>query len=168
MEIQPTAPAEYLSALADYFVQDSDEKRCAKCKEWKPREQFCLDRHNKDGLHGHCRSCRAAHRAANPGKNRAYRAANRERYRVHSHKQRARVQGVEGTFTPAEWEAKLRLYRGRCHWCRKKIQGPLQIDHVLPLSKGGTNRLENVVPCCARCNLSKGSKLPHDFAGRLF
>jgi hypothetical protein len=35
----------------------------------------------------------------------------------------------------------------------------MTIDHVLPKSKGGTNELSNLVPCCDRCNCRKGSKI---------
>lgn len=35
----------------------------------------------------------------------------------------------------------------------------MTIDHVLPKSKGGTNDLENLVPCCNRCNTKKGNKI---------
>lgn len=34
----------------------------------------------------------------------------------------------------------------------------LTVDHVKPLSKGGTNALENLQPLCFDCNTSKGSE----------
>jgi 5-methylcytosine-specific restriction endonuclease McrA len=35
-------------------------------------------------------------------------------------------------------------------------------DHVLPLSRGGTNTWENCVTACNSCNLRKGNKTPHE------
>lgn len=35
----------------------------------------------------------------------------------------------------------------------------MTIDHVIPKSKGGLDRLNNLVPSCNRCNTKKGSKL---------
>lgn len=35
----------------------------------------------------------------------------------------------------------------------------IEIDHVLPVSRGGTDDFENLVPACGPCNRSKGAKL---------
>ena len=32
------------------------------------------------------------------------------------------------------------------------------VDHVVPLARGGTNSLDNLVACCAECNASKGAR----------
>ncbi|MDH4116188.1 MAG: HNH endonuclease [Acidimicrobiia bacterium] len=45
----------------------------------------------------------------------------------------------------------------RCQYC----EGPAEsIDHVLPRSRGGQHTWDNVVACCRRCNVRKGSRLP--------
>ena len=41
------------------------------------------------------------------------------------------------------------------------------VDHAIPTPLGGSNGPENIVITCAACNLSKGSKLPHEFSDRL-
>lgn len=35
-------------------------------------------------------------------------------------------------------------------------------DHVVPISKGGPDVLENLVPCCPSCNTSKGNRDLHE------
>jgi len=48
----------------------------------------------------------------------------------------------------------------RCHWCRKYLPGrKCQVDHVIPLSKGGRHTLNNLVKSCGDCNMRKGAKL---------
>lgn len=44
-----------------------------------------------------------------------------------------------------------------CHYCGAgdRERYGIGIDHVVPLSDGGVNRPENIVPCCHACNLSK-------------
>ncbi|GAB3192122.1 HNH endonuclease [Nesterenkonia suensis] len=34
----------------------------------------------------------------------------------------------------------------------------VQVDHILPVAQGGTDRLTNLRVCCARCNASLGAK----------
>lgn len=36
-------------------------------------------------------------------------------------------------------------------------------DHVIPLSRGGSNRSGNRVPCCRACNKAKGAMTPEEF-----
>jgi 5-methylcytosine-specific restriction endonuclease McrA len=38
------------------------------------------------------------------------------------------------------------------------------VDHVLPLSRGGSNGPENLQLLCPKCNLVKGSRHPDDWA----
>lgn len=45
----------------------------------------------------------------------------------------------------------------QCTYCGDAV-GPFHIDHVHPLSRGGSNKLENLTVACQSCNLSKGSK----------
>ncbi|QDP58780.1 MAG: hypothetical protein GOVbin1573_67 [Prokaryotic dsDNA virus sp.] len=44
-----------------------------------------------------------------------------------------------------------------CRYCWQRCKD-IHIDHLVPLSKGGTNNLENLVVACRPCNLSKGAK----------
>lgn len=41
----------------------------------------------------------------------------------------------------------------RCVNCG--VRYPLSVDHVIPLSKGGKNRMENMVTMCKPCNADK-------------
>lgn len=47
----------------------------------------------------------------------------------------------------------------RCEYCQKELQDQLyEIDHIIPLSLGGSNTAENLAMSCARCNRNKGSR----------
>jgi 5-methylcytosine-specific restriction endonuclease McrA len=52
----------------------------------------------------------------------------------------------------------------KCYWCGCKIKGAYHFDHYVPISKGGSNSVDNLVISCQFCNLSKGAKDPHEFA----
>lgn len=50
-----------------------------------------------------------------------------------------------------------KLYNSPCIYCGSKEQ--IQADHVIPIKRGGTHGIGNLVPACSKCNQSKGSKL---------
>lgn len=53
--------------------------------------------------------------------------------------------------------------RNRCQYCgRVQTQRHLNLDHVVPLSRGGTSTWENVVCACIDCNSRKGSRTPRE------
>jgi 5-methylcytosine-specific restriction endonuclease McrA len=53
--------------------------------------------------------------------------------------------------------------KNRCQYCGGKFPtADLNLDHVVPLSRGGKSIWENVVCCCVRCNSRKGGMLPHE------
>ena len=47
--------------------------------------------------------------------------------------------------------------RKRCVYCGAAVR-VMHIDHVQPVSRGGTNDPRNLVTCCPSCNSLKGSK----------
>ncbi|MBU1698718.1 MAG: HNH endonuclease [Candidatus Eisenbacteria bacterium] len=47
-----------------------------------------------------------------------------------------------------------------CRYCgRKTPEVILEVDHVIPISKGGDNEIENLVTSCFECNRGKGATL---------
>lgn len=48
--------------------------------------------------------------------------------------------------------------RGQCWYCGVHCNPFIDfcIDHVVPLARGGTNDIENLVPACSYCNQAKG------------
>ncbi len=60
------------------------------------------------------------------------------------------------------FECELRAYvltkwEHRCAYCQREGI-PLQLDHVIPRSKGGSDRPSNRVPACEHCNQQKGNQ----------
>jgi len=51
-----------------------------------------------------------------------------------------------------------------CFYCGLSlVKGNRTLDHVVPLSKGGSNSTTNLVPSCKPCNFSKQNRLPHQW-----
>lgn len=56
------------------------------------------------------------------------------------------------------------LFDNCCCYCGKSEQEEmLHIDHFIPVSKGGTHVLGNLVPACKTCNFSKRNHHPEDW-----
>jgi len=48
-----------------------------------------------------------------------------------------------------------------CQYCGKRFhRADLNLDHVIPRSRGGSTTWENVVCSCVACNLAKGGRTP--------
>lgn len=60
----------------------------------------------------------------------------------------------------------LEKFSRRCAYCG--TEGiPLEIEHIVPRSRGGTNRVSNLTLACRECNIAKGSMSIREFAPEL-
>lgn len=81
-----------------------------------------------------------------------------DKVRMRGHNYRARKRNAYGCITAGEWKALKRKYNNICLCCgRDDVK--LTLDHIIPLSKGGSNVIENAQPLCLSCNSSKGAKI---------
>lgn len=56
------------------------------------------------------------------------------------------------------------MFDGHCAYCGCKIEyNEMQIDHVIPLRRGGADTLENMLPACRSCNHYKSTLDVEDF-----
>lgn len=60
-------------------------------------------------------------------------------------------------FTTDQWEACLDAFDNTCAYCGKNTE-VLEQEHVIPISRGGSNTKTNIIPSCGSCNYSKGAK----------
>lgn len=80
----------------------------------------------------------------------------------YSRTRRARKRIVTGNFTSEDFEALCAKFKDRCLRCGiprlLTSEQVLTADHIVPLSKGGSNWINNIQPLCSLCNSSKGCK----------
>lgn len=104
-------------------------------------------------------------RKANTDKMRTYsakwHAANPDKARSKRFRRRARLANATGDHTAEQLKARFDYHGNKCVYCDSTEN--LHADHQIPLSRGGTNFASNMVPACATCNKSKGSKTPEEF-----
>lgn len=64
--------------------------------------------------------------------------------------------GLE-TITREEWRIAQEYFDGRCAYCGNEL--PLEMDHLIPTTRGGRGTVDNILPACRSCNASKGTKI---------
>ncbi len=99
---------------------------------------------------------------------RAYHVVHAEKLRDRARAARSRRLGAEGGHTAADLADLFRKQGGKCPACYTAItkSGPAKyhIDHVLPLSRGGSDDAANLQLLCGPCNQSKHAKDPYEWA----
>ena len=65
--------------------------------------------------------------------------------------------GVEGKRKSIPIKLRAEVFRRDNHTCLKcGAEDGLSIDHILPVSRGGQNTIDNLQTLCMPCNISKG------------
>jgi len=62
-------------------------------------------------------------------------------------------------YTPDDIQKIKEFFDTCCAYCGVPLQTDCQIDHVVPIAKGGADAIFNLVPACPRCNNSKNDRL---------
>lgn len=65
----------------------------------------------------------------------------------------ARERGAAGSHTLEQWNDLKIEFDNKCAFCRKEVK--LTKDHIIPLSEGGTDYIDNIQPLCKSCNSKK-------------
>lgn len=82
------------------------------------------------------------------------------RSRINGSNARARKNGYIGELKVGDWEATLEKYGYKCTSCGEDNIDWLVLDHIIPLSRGGPNTIDNIQPLCIYCNSKKNNYFP--------
>src|SRR5882724_7505 len=93
--------------------------------------------------------------------NRQFHLRNPHQNAEYHDRRRARNAAAEGYYTSTDLARIRAAQNGRCTVCRSN--GRLTVDHILPLSQGGSNWPANLQFLCKSCNSSKRARDPIEF-----
>ncbi len=156
----------------------SSIKKCAMCKQCKPKELLFVDpRFTGCYCHPLCSACankvieRNTHQCKQCKTNYldtdSYdsklcplcRSKDRATEYQRWHHARRRLSKEQFTLTFDEWMDMLHYFQGMCAYCLVRPFGVL--EHFVPSPYGDTSR-QNCVPSCVTCNCRKGPLMPHE------
>lgn len=174
---QTGPPAQHLGNGGPLFVPNTDpEKRRATDRRWREQNPARWRELSKLAMRRwrerHPELNRLRYReywARHPEKRKAsweeYRRRHPETHRSVLQRRRARLLAAPGNYTVRDWRQLLAEYDGRCGYCGS--EGDLQPDHRVPLSRGGSNFLSNLIPACPPCNRRKSTMTEEEFRTKL-
>jgi len=138
---------------------------------------------NKEHVMETCKKWSLGHPEKVKASRKKYKTINKEMLKELNHKyhiehptmvakfnamKQARRYNATGNFTEKDYLQKLEDSGHRCYYCGRDLRELPTIqnhhDHVIPLSIGGTNTIDNIVPCCGSCNASKSNRTPEEYA----
>ena len=169
-------------------------KRCTKCLEYKPVEEFSTDKRAKSGLQSSCKECQKIYRQNNKEqileylektkeqrgeKMREYYLKNkdainnwRRNYYAKEGKLKVlagnlkrkaeKISTSDGSVTESFLKDLFIIQNGKCNICGKDISDKFHVDHIIPLSRKGQHKSDNIQLLCQGCNLKKSNKVVED------
>lgn len=170
--------------ISEWFVKGN---RCVACQEisvakWRAANPDTWRESNRKSKQQNQAKYNAEQRADYAKNPQKYKAAWKRYYEnkrewhiarasVGEHKRRALLKGCGGSHTAAEARAILEAQGHRCANCDADLRKVKKhLDHVMPLTRGGSNDKSNLAWLCEPCNRRKAARDPIEFAqaqGRL-
>lgn len=95
----------------------------------------------------------------------AYQAAHPEKKAHLENRRRARKAGNGGSHTLEERLEKFAQLGNICFYCGEAKK--LTHDHAIPLSRGGTDDIDNILPACQSCNSKKSALTAEEYITKL-
>lgn len=99
-------------------------------------------------------------------KSKRYAKENPEVAATHARNRRARMREAEGHHSPEDVEGILNRQKYKCASCGTNIRKDYEMDHMVALSRGGSNWPANLQGLCPTCNRQKNNLDPIVFAQR--
>jgi 5-methylcytosine-specific restriction endonuclease McrA len=142
------------------------ERALQRAREWKAKNKERLAKYRAAYFQANKEREQETHKrwiAANPDRAAVYAERNRQNVRDWQALRKSERTGLTAMFTPSV----VRQDYGECCWACGS-QERVSIDHIVPLSRGGSNYAFNVRLLCAGCNRRKWTRCDHEVKDEAF
>lgn len=139
-------------------------KACKDCGRVLPETrdyfgQFKNTRSNGNVVIGYRNSCREC-MAANTAK---HTANNPDQVKKRNKLRLERTEESGGAYTESDLVTVRAALNNRCRFCDAPLDNGGHVEHLTPVSRGGSSYLRNITLSCAKCNLAKTNKTLAEF-----
>lgn len=133
---------------ARQWAKDNPERAKARLEQWVKDNPDRV----REGAKKRARRSYSKNPAKSLAASRKWRAANPDILRHFVRLRRARKKNAVGSHTKGEWAMMCRWF-GNCCLCCGATE--IAADHVIPISRGGSDCIANLQPLCRSCNSRK-------------
>lgn len=138
--------------------KDDPEYMKHRCETVKTYQQ-----NNPDRMRAQAKKSKAKHAEKRAAEVREWFAANPGKRVEYQQNRRAKKKAAGGSLSVGLKERLFKMQKGKCPCCQLPLGNDAHMDHIVPLSMGGSNTDENMQLLRAVCNMQKSAKHPVDF-----
>lgn len=119
---------------------------------------------NREKVNAHARKSRNKHSEKYKERDKAWRLKNKAVILANNRARKAAIRQADRE--PYTGDDLLQMWyaqSGLCFYCNVPLFAHYHVEHMIPLSRGGADKLENLCLACPTCNLRKGAKTAEEF-----
>lgn len=144
------------------YTPDQKLEVASKLKKWRENNPDKVASYRpKKAIQKYSKTYYEKHKELIKQKNSLYKKQNLDKCREWRHNRENKMLG--GNISSGIIEKLYLLQKGKCACCKSKLGNKYHLDHIVPISKGGSNTDENVQLLRDICNMNKSAKDPIDY-----
>ena len=176
------------------FIDGIEKKECSRCNRWLDLSMYNKDKSKWDGLHGFCKDCKkkidreiyrkdpdkkcqkvseyqkrtgliSKSRPYNPDYYKSPKSRIKKQERDKRRRMLVKYANKKERITDVTISILKEKYGNKCAYCGNDVTDSFEIEHKLPLFRGGQNNIDNLALSCESCNRKKGKKTDIEFVG---